>query len=133
MKYVKIFIAVLIIGGLLGGGFYMLGNADQMQFKSVCDKGHKRYTKLCKNVGKYAWTQQSVLNINEKNYGKIIGVAWRKKDSVISSRNQKEKRRSEKNAYYYIVGNIKDSQSQFLMMAEQIDPRDSGTKSKKRR
>ena len=128
MKYFKIFLAVLIVGGLLGGGVYIVGTADQMQFESVCQKGNKRYTKLCVNVGKYAWTQKSVLNINEKNYGKIIGVAWRKKDSIISSRNQTKKRRSEKNAYYYIIGDSKKSGSQFLMMAEQIDPRDSHLK-----
>ncbi|PIR37502.1 MAG: hypothetical protein COV35_10465 [Alphaproteobacteria bacterium CG11_big_fil_rev_8_21_14_0_20_39_49] len=132
MKYFKIFLAVIFTVGLLGGGAYVVSNADQMQFESVCKKDNKRYTsKYCSNVGKYAWTQQSVLNINEKNYGKIIGVAWRKKDSVISSRNQKEKRRSEKNAYYYIVGYNKDAGSQFLMLAEQIDARDSKTETKK--
>ena len=131
MKYFKIFLAVVTVVGLLGGGAYIVSTADQMQFESVCQKGHKKYTKRCLNVGKYAWTQQSVLNINEKNYGKIIGVAWRKKDSIISSRNQSKKRRSEKNAYYYIIGDIKDSKTQFLMMADQIEPRDSRVKAKK--
>lgn len=124
MKYIKILIAIIIIVGTLVGGGYLLLNADQMQFKTVCEEDHKRYTKkLCKNVGKEAWTQSSVLEINEKKYGTIIGVAWRKKGSIISSRNQKKKRRSEKNTYYYIIGDIKDYQSQFLMVVDQVDPR----------
>jgi len=124
MKYVKIFIAVIVLIGAAGGAGYVVLTADQMQFKSVCEANHKRYTKkYCKNIGKEGWTQKSVIQVNEKKYGTIIGVAWRKKGSVISSRSQKNKRKSEKNAYYYIIGDIKDSKSQFLMMADQIDAR----------
>jgi hypothetical protein len=128
MKFVKILVSVIIVVAASYGGWYMFEHADQLQFKSVCEDRHKRYTKLCNNVGKYAWTQESVLKINEKNYGKIIGVAWRKKGGVISSRSQKNKRRSESNSYYYIVGNPKDINTQFLMLASQIDPREEKTK-----
>jgi len=125
------FIAILLVVGLAGGAAYVFLNADQMQFESVCNKKHKRFTKLCNNIGKYAWTQQSVLQINELNYGKILGVAWRKKGSIISSSKQKNKRRSESNSYYYIVGDNKNADSQFLRIVSQVDPRDSKTKSKK--
>jgi broad specificity polyphosphatase/5'/3'-nucleotidase SurE len=123
MKFVKIFIAMIMLISVVAGAAYFVLNSDQMQFESVCKKGNKRNTKLCNDVGKNAWTKKSVLQINENNYGKIIGVAWRKKDSIISSRNQKTKRKSEGNSYYYIVGDKKDADSQFLMLTSEIDPR----------
>lgn len=123
MKFLKMFIAAITLISLAVGAGYFVLTADQMQFESVCKKGHKRYTKFCTNVGKYAWTKKSVLQINENNYGKIIGVAWRKKDSIISSKKQKTKRKSEGNSYYYIVGDKKDADSQFLMLTSEIDPR----------
>ena len=123
MKFIKILIATILLILVAGGAGYFVLTADIMQFESVCQKGHKRYTKLCEDVGRYAWSKKSVLQINENNYGKIIGVAWRTKDSIISSRNQKSKRKSEGNSYYYIVGDEKDFDSQSLMLASEIDPR----------
>lgn len=118
----KIIILILLAPAVVGIAYYTL-TADRLQFESICDRNHDRYTKLCKNVGKNAHSKASVVNLNDKNYGKIIGVAWRRKGSIISSKRQKKKRRSEKNAYYYIIGDIKDRNSQFLRAATETDPR----------
>lgn len=123
----KIFAAIIVFG-IIGVVTYYTLNMDQVQFESVCDKDNKRYTKYCENVGKFAWNQKSVLEINEKNYGPIIGVAWRKKGSIISSRIHKKKRVSEKNAYYYIIGNPKDPETQFLRVVDETSPREDGYK-----
>lgn len=121
---IKAIIAAIVIIPLLGVLGYFMLNMDQQTFQSVCQKDNKRYTDLCTNVGKFAYSKQSVININEKNYGKILGVAWRKKGSIISSPNQTAKRYSENNAYYYIVGDSKNAASQFLRAVNETDPRD---------
>ena len=118
----KILIAILLIPAV-GGIYYYSSTIDQYQFESICGRDHDRYTRLCDNVGKFAHSKASLANLNDKNYGKIIGVAWRKKGSIISSRRQTKKRRSEKNAYYYIIGNPKDASSQFLRAATETDPK----------
>lgn len=124
----KILISGIVVLGIAGGMGYFVMKADVMDFESVCDKRSKRYTKkFCKNVDKQAYSKKSVVNLNEKNYGYIRGVAWRKKGSIISSRNQKTKRYSEGNAFYYIVGPKKGTSSkrnqQFLRLTSETDAR----------
>ncbi len=122
MKYIKQIIAAMIFLPLVGWLGYMASQIQTLDFESICDKRSKRYTKLCKNVGKRALSQASVLQINNKDYGVIMGVAWRKKGSIISSRNQKKKRYSEKNSYYYIIGDDKGN-GQFIRIITEIDPK----------
>jgi len=129
MKALKIIISLVVLGGVIGGIGYLAINMDQKAFESVCDKNNKRYTETyCQFVGYDAWSKQSVLNLNDTNYGQILGVAWRRKGSIISSRNQSQKRYSEGNSYYYIIGNPKDASSQFLRIVTETDPRPSAKK-----
>lgn len=120
---IKKIVMALIFIPIVGGLIYFASNMERLEFESVCERNHSRYTKHCEDVGKNAYSQKSVVTLNEKNYGKILGVAWRKKDSVISPRNQKKKRRSEKNAYYYIIGDPKIPSSQFLRAVSETDAR----------
>jgi hypothetical protein len=120
---VKKIISLLILLPLLAGIGYFVMTAQTMDFESVCDKENKKYTDLCDNIGKRAVSQQSVININDKDYGKILGVAWRTKGSTISSAGQKNKRYSEKNAYYYIIGSDKKGEPQFLRAVGETDTR----------
>ena len=122
MKFLKIIITLAIIGP---AGYYLymyISNRDTLDFETVCEKGHKKYTKLCRNVGKDAWSKPSVANLNEKNFGKILGVAWRRKNSIISAKGQRS-RRSESNSYYYIIGTLGKDGAQFLRVESEIDPR----------
>lgn len=109
---------------LIGVAAYFVMNASPMDFESVClDKKNKKYNEeLCSNVGKRAVSQQSIINVTDKDYGQIIGVAWRKKGSQISSQNQKQKRVSENNAYYYIISDDK-RKNQFLRAVSETDTR----------
>lgn len=128
---IKIF-AGLITLAIIGGASYYAMNIQQWDFENVCIKGNKNYTNLCENVGMEAWSVPSVLEVNEKNYGTILGVAWRKHGSIISSRNQKEKRYSEKTAHYYIIGTPKESGGQFLRLTSETDVRPAGSDKKKK-
>ena len=121
VKKIIIALVILPVIGVIG---YYAANVERMDFESICKKGHKRYTKLCKNVGKNAYSKQSLVNINNINYGIILGVAWRKKGSIISSSFQKKKRRSESNSYYYIIAPKNEkNEGQFLRLASEVDPR----------
>jgi hypothetical protein len=123
MQMIKKIVAAVVLLTLLGTIGYFVINATTMDFESVCNKTNKKYTDLCENVGKRAVSQQSIINVNDKDYGEIVGVAWRKKGSVISSPNQKQKRVSEKNAYYYIIASQKKGDSQILRAVSETDTR----------
>ena len=116
----KILLALILIPAIGGIGYY-IATVEYLDFESVCGRDHKRYTKLCKNVEKRAYSKKSVINITSKDYGLILGVAWRKKGSIISSKIQKKKRYSEGNAYYYILGSDKKGANQFLRLATETD------------
>lgn len=118
---IKIIIAIIVIVPLAGGVVYYAMNKKTMDFESVCDPQNKKYTKRCENIGKRAYSIQTVAKINEKDFGPIIGVAWRRKGSIISSRGM-ERRYSEKNSYYYIIGSDKNNY-QFLRMVDETDAR----------
>jgi hypothetical protein len=122
---IKKIIAIMFIIPLIGAIGYFLMNARTMDFESICDdKTNKKYNEnLCANVGKRAVSQQSVINVNDKDYGVIIGVAWRTKGSIINSSNQKQKRVSEKNAYYYIISSGDKGEGQFLRAVSETDTR----------
>lgn len=116
----KIVIAALIVIPLVGGMGYYVMNSKPLPFESVCKKGHDQYTDLCDNVGKRAWSLPNMISINDKDYGPILGVAWRKKGSIISSRGR-DRRYSERNAYYYIIGSDKSDYT-YLRLASEIEP-----------
>lgn len=98
----KILIGIVVAAALGGVGFY-IATHKTIAFESVCDSTNTKYhEEYCKNVGKSAYTLASMASINEKNFGKIIGVAWRSKGSTVSAPGQ-QKRTSTRNAYYYIV------------------------------
>jgi hypothetical protein len=119
--FISLFVFVFL--PLAGVVIYYIMNADTLDFESVCEKGNSRYTSLCENVGKHAVSQLSIINLNDKDYGVIVGVSWRKKGNTISSSNQKTKRVSEKNAYYYIIEPNKDKKAQFLRAVSETDAR----------
>jgi len=96
-------------------------NAENIPFETVCEKGHDKYTDYCDNVGKRARSIKRMLVLNDTDYGKIIGVAWRQRGSTISSPGQ-DKRYSESNSYYYIISSDKKGYY-FLRIVSEIDPK----------
>lgn len=119
---IRIILIILIAIPAIGGLAYFVMTHKTIPFESVCSQNHKKYNKrLCSQVGKRAHSKQTVSALNNKDYGPIIGLAWRSKGSVISSPGQ-EKRRSEKNAYYYIVGSD-NSDYVFLRRVDMTDAR----------
>jgi hypothetical protein len=86
----------------------LVGFATQPQWKNICPDQKISY---CKNVGKNAFnnaTNPSLLR--GIKLGKIIGVAWKPKGSVIGVSEALPKagipkriRKSPRDAYYYII------------------------------
>lgn len=115
----KIIIAAVALP-IAGVVIYFSLNVKTMTFESVCnDKTNDKYDEtLCSNVGKRAHNLYSMDALNDKDYGPIIGVAWRKKGSIISSPGR-AKRYSENNSYYYIIGSD-TSNYQFLRTIDEI-------------
>jgi len=109
---------VIIFGSLAGGAGYYLMNRTTMPYESVCQKGHKNYSKKCDNVGKRAYSVTNMRYVSPRDYGEILGVAWRRKDSVISPPGH-AKRYSEKNAHYYILGESKEADYMYLRRVDE--------------
>lgn len=103
---IKIVVSLVIVIPAVGGIGYYAINAENIPFESVCEKGHKKYTNLCENVGKRAKSIKNMTAINNADYGKIVGVAWRQRGSIISSSGQ-DQRYSASNSYYYIISGDK--------------------------
>ncbi len=118
----KLFLALFVLLPLVGGMIYFFAFVylPPLPFENVCEAGHKKYTKLCNNVGRRAYGVSNLSSINDNvNYGPIYGVAWRAQGSKISTRGQ-ESRYSEQNAYYYIIGSD-TSDYVYLRLADQVE------------
>lgn len=118
----KIIVLLVILTPAIVGAIYWIMNSQPLPYISVCKKGNSRYTHLCNNIGKRAYNTYGLGRINQKDYGPILGVAWRKKGSIISPPGH-QKRYSERNSYYYIIGSDNSDYS-FLRLVNEIDPRD---------
>ena len=92
MKFLKIIIGTIVLVSLLGGAGYFVMNAENIPFESVCnDINNEKYSKkLCKDIGKRARTTKNLRVLNDKDFGKIIGVAWRERGDKISAPRQKK-------------------------------------------
>ena len=119
---VKLIATVAVIIPLIGGVVYFVMNAENIPFESVCEKGHDKYTDLCENVNKKAFSTKNMAAINNTDYGKIIGVAWRTRNGRISSPGQRA-RYSESNSYYYIINSNSKKDYYFLRIVSEIDAR----------
>lgn len=108
LKFIaKIAAAVIIIVPAIGYMTYYTMNAENIPFETVCVDGNSKFNEdLCANVGKRAHSIKNMLGINDTDYGKIVGVAWRQRGSIISSQGQ-EMRYSASNSYYYIISGDK--------------------------
>ena len=116
----SIFILVPLISGVVY--YFMEIYKPPLPFESVCMKGNKRYTTLCRNVGKRAYGLSNMAAINNgKDFGPILGVSWRSKGSIISTKGQ-EARYSEKNTYYYIIGSD-TSDYVYLRAVDKVQPK----------
>lgn len=110
-------VAILVISGVI----YFVNNSKNLKFESVCLKNNQYYNEVhCSNVGKRAYSLPSVAALNQKDYGPIVGVSWRKVGSLISAPGRKQ-RRSKQNAYYYIIGHDKNPAYQLLMLTSQVE------------
>lgn len=86
---------------------------------SVCGDPDYSYCNYCDNVGKSAlnnFTNPSALR--GVKIGKIVGVAWRPKGSVISPSGASSVRVSPRNAFYYIID---DGWGKLLRQCREID------------
>ncbi len=109
----------MLLSIVAGAAYYALFMyLPPLPYESVCERGHKKYTNLCDNVGRRAYGVSTLSGVNDDvDYGPIYGVAWRAIGSTISVRGQ-ERRYSEKNAYYYIIGSD-NSDYVYLRIADQ--------------
>lgn len=117
----KFILAAIIVVPLIGYGVYHISNIQNLNFQNICSEGDKYYNKrYCDNIGKDAYSLPSVAALNQKKYGPILGVSWRKIGSIISSPGMKS-RYSKQNAYYYIIGANNDPSYQRLVIASQVE------------
>jgi hypothetical protein len=79
----------------------------QSEWTNICPDPSNYY---CKNVGKTAYDAEWPKRFGDVRLGKIIGVAWRPKGTVIGiskaipkARIPQEIRLSPRDAYYYII------------------------------
>ena len=109
--------------------------AKSSHWQNVCPATDVSY---CKDVGKYAYNNSTNSPfLRGVKLGKIIGVIWRPKGSVIGiseaipkANIPKEIRTSPRDAYYYIIddGIIDDKGKKipsFLRQCREIDAKDS--------
>lgn len=118
----KLLLALFVLLPLVGGMVYYFAFVyiAPLPFEDVCQPGHKKYTKLCQNVGYRAVGVSTLSGVNDNvDYGPIYGVAWRAKGSKLTLMGQTP-RYSEQNAYYYIIGSD-NSDYIFLRLADQVE------------
>lgn len=97
--FLKVILAVIVLGVIGGGFYYFYVNRDKMPSESVCRKNDELYSKKCEDVGKVATARVMGRTIS---YGEILGVAWRPRGSEVLGLGNK-KFTSDRNEYYYIV------------------------------
>jgi len=98
--------------------------AAQPNWQNICPKDNVSY---CKNIGKNAHNNSTNPPVLRSiKLGKIIGVSWRPKGSVIgiseaipSAGIPESVRKSPRNAYYYIIDD--GSGKPFLRQCREID------------
>lgn len=115
---IGLFVLLPIVGGM--AYYFLFMYLPPLPFENVCQPGHKKYTKLCDNVGRRAVSLQTLSGVNDDvDYGPIYGVAWRANGSRVTIPGQNP-RYSERNAYYYIIGSD-TSDYVYLRLADQVD------------
>lgn len=92
--------------------------ADTSPWESVCPDGSVTY---CKNVGKNAHNRNGPPELKELKLGKIIGVAWRAKGSLITTTCPTKT--SPQDAYYYIIDDGVAETVPILKQCEEVDAR----------
>jgi len=107
-KIIVISITMVTITAL-AAGYTFFQNQQQSIFNSVCKKNHEKYTKLCLNINKQAYTNTE----RKRLIGGIKNITWQETGSTISRPNH-EIRTSLKSEYYYIIGS---SKSNYLFLA----------------
>ena len=71
----------------------------------------------CDNIGKSAYNAQGTRIMRSVKLGKIIGVAWRPKGSLVG---QNPTRTARRDAFYYIIDDGYGPQYSFIRMAREI-------------
>ena len=90
--------------------------ADTSPWETVCPDGSVTY---CKNVGKNAHNRSGPPKLKEQKLGKIIGVTWRAKGSLITTTCPTTT--SPRDAYYYIITDGIAGTIPVLRQCEEID------------
>jgi hypothetical protein len=105
LKKLSIILFSFVLLVIVAAGGYYLFTKQNLPFLNICDDVHaERYNAtLCSHIGMRAYTLESMAELNEKDFGPILGVSWRRKGSNVSSPGRSS-RYSENNSYYYIVG-----------------------------
>lgn len=92
--------------------FFLSLHANAFNWKTICPTREVYY---CQDVEKYAYNNSTNPPLLRGiKLGKIIGVAWRPKGSLIGN-----SRLSPRNAYYYIIDD--GSGKPFLRQCREID------------
>jgi hypothetical protein len=91
-----------------------LASVCHARWQNICPSKDCIY---CKNVGKDAYNAFGAKVLREVKLGKIIGISWRSKGSLVS----KDGRVSPRNAYYYIIDDGWGPEKAFLRQCREID------------
>jgi hypothetical protein len=117
---IKLLIAAILAGGIIYGTIHYVNQTETLNFETICLEDNKYFhEELCSHVGKRAYSIPSVAALNQKDFGPIIGVTWRKVGNLISGSGMKS-RRSKQNTYYYIIGHDKNTNYQRLMLVNEV-------------
>jgi hypothetical protein len=94
---------------------------QETTWANVCPASDVSY---CRNVGKDAYNATGSRVLRNVRLGKIIGVAWRPRGSLISLPGFTV-RTSPRDAYYYIIDEGAGAAKAFIRQAREISPRGS--------
>ena len=112
-------ISVIVIPVIVG---LTVATQQETVWANVCPDPEVSY---CRDLGKDAYNATGSRVLRNVRLGKIIGVAWRPRGSVVSLPGFPV-RTSPRNAYYYIIDDGAGSAKAFLRQAREIAPRESG-------
>ena len=112
---IMLFLFTIIV---LQGSLANVYAVDTSPWESVCPDGSVAY---CENVGRNAHNRNGPPELKELKLGKIIGVAWRAKGSLITTTCPTET--SPRDAYYYIIDDGIAETVPVLRQCEEVDAR----------
>ncbi len=105
----------LVVLALLPAG--LTGQRQPSRWVNICTQDPDA-TSYCRDVGKSAYNSFGAQALRLVQLGKIVGVAWRPRGSIIGMSSDGQVRTSTRSAYYYIIDD--GGEQRFLRQAREI-------------